>query len=444
MDNVDFIELSKVCYLEKGKTGLMKAKKGKYPLVATGKDRRTCDTYQFDAKAVCVPLVSSTGHGHASLKYIHYQEGKFALGTILVALIPKDENILNAKFLHLYLSRLKDTLLVPLMSGAANVTLTVTKLKKVKIPLLSINKQLKIVSLFNRINNEHVILLNELQTQQTLLKKLRQAILQEAIEGKLTASWREKNPNIESASVLLEKIKAEKEELIKAKKIRKQKPLPPINKDEIPFNIPENWVWCRVGELIYDTSGGKSPKCQNNTVKNNEWGVIKTTAIQDMYFDENMNKVLPNTFDILEHYIIHNGDLLITRAGPINRVGIVCEVEKLTKNLILSDKTIRINHNKRLVLSKFIQYILSSYTVKKNMKSYMTGMADSQVNISQNNMKNFIMVLAPLQEQKQIVKKIESLFKLCDKLEEQIKSSKESSEKLMQSVLREAFEVEEK
>ena len=66
----------------------------------------------------------------------------------------------------------------------------------------------------------------EIETQQTLLKKLRQSILQEAIEGKLTTSWREQNPDIESASVLLEKIKAEKEQLIKDKKIKKQKPLP--------------------------------------------------------------------------------------------------------------------------------------------------------------------------------------------------------------------------
>ncbi|HIP02763.1 MAG TPA: hypothetical protein EYG75_04550, partial [Campylobacterales bacterium] len=126
MSKWDFIELSELCDLEKGKTGLMKAVPGEYPLVATGKERRTCDSYQFDTKAVCIPLVSSTGHGHASLKYVHYQEGKFALGTILVAVIPKDENVLNAQFLHLYLSRLKDEILVPLMTGAANVTLTIT------------------------------------------------------------------------------------------------------------------------------------------------------------------------------------------------------------------------------------------------------------------------------------------------------------------------------
>ena len=441
MNKVNFVSLSEVCTLEKGKTGLMKSIPGKYPLVATGKERRTCDTYQFDTKAVCIPLVSSTGHGHASLKYVHYQEGKFALGTILVAVIPKDENVLNAQFLHLYLSRLKDTILVPLMTGAANVTLTVTKLKTVKIPLPPIEEQLNIVSLFNRMDSEQAELTDEISNQQSLLKKLRQSILQDAIEGKLTASWREQNPDVESASLLLEKIKQEKEQLLKEKKIKKQKPLPPIDEDVIPFDVPDSWEWCRIGRLIYDTSGGKSPKCENSSVKGEEWGVIKTTAIQDMFFDETKNKILPNKFDVLEHYIIHNGDLLITRAGPINRVGIVCEVRNLTKNLILSDKTIRMSHNKGFISSSFMQYALSNPIIKKLMENNMTGMADSQVNISQDNMKNFISILAPIEEQKEIVKKIEILFKICDELETQINSSKVNSEILMQTVLKEAFDT---
>jgi type I restriction enzyme S subunit len=398
-----FVELSEVCFLEKGKTGLMKAVAGKYTLVATGKERRTSDTYQFDTKAVCIPLVSSTGHGHASLKYVHYEEGKFALGTILVAVIPKDENVLNAQFLHLYLSRLKDEILVPLMTGAANVTLTVTKLKKVKIPLPSIEKQRTIVSLFNRMDKEQKELTSEIVSQQTLVKKLRQAILQEAMEGKLTASWRKENTDIESASVLLEKIKAEKEKLIEEKKLKKQKVLEPIGASEIAFEVPDGWVWCRLGEIILNTSGGKSPQCDNVPANINDWGVIKTTAIQSMNFNEKENKVLSKNFQVLEQYIIKDGDLLITRAGPMNRVGIVCEVKKMRKKLILSDKTIRLAYSKDYINATFLQYMLSSDILKKSMKKYMTGMAESQVNISQDNMKNFTAVLAPLQEQKQIV-----------------------------------------
>ena len=102
----------------------------------------------------------------------------------------------------------------------------------------------------------------ELTHQQTLLKKLRQQILQEAIEGKLTADWRKQNPNIEPANELLARIQTEKAQLIKDKKIKKQKPLPPISEDEKPFALPEGWVWCRLGD-ISEVKVGATPAREN-------------------------------------------------------------------------------------------------------------------------------------------------------------------------------------
>src|SRR5665811_1866042 len=107
--------LKDICSITKGATGIMKAIQGKYPLVALSDERRSHNEFQFDANAVIVPLISSTGHGHASMKRVHYQEGKFALGSILCAVIPNDENQLNAKYLHLYLQQFKESLLVSLM-----------------------------------------------------------------------------------------------------------------------------------------------------------------------------------------------------------------------------------------------------------------------------------------------------------------------------------------
>jgi len=199
---VDFVQLKALCAFEKGTTGLAKAEPGEYPLVTTGAERKSCDTYQFDTNAVCIPLVSSTGHGHASLKNVHYQEGKFALGSILVALTSKDEEKLDIQFLHLYLSQLKDEVLVPLMTGAANVALSVKKIQSIEIPLPTIGRQREIVERFKSIVIEEDELKTELTHQQTLLKKLRQQILQEAIEGKLTADWRAQNPDVEPASEL--------------------------------------------------------------------------------------------------------------------------------------------------------------------------------------------------------------------------------------------------
>lgn len=91
--------------------------------------------------------------------------------------------------------------------------------------------------------------------REDLLKSVKQAILQQAIQGKLTEDWRKQNPNIEPASELLKRIKAEKEKLIKEKKLRKERPLPPITQEEIPFELPDDWVWCRLGEIITLISG---------------------------------------------------------------------------------------------------------------------------------------------------------------------------------------------
>ncbi len=110
---------------------------------------------------------------------------------------------------------------------------------------------------YNGINLNNIQI--ETSAQQSLLKQLKQTILQEAIEGKLTAKWRAKNPDIGKAKELLEQIKRKKEKLIKDKKIKASKPLPPINEDEIPFDIPQNWEWCRTDDICFSISSGSTP-----------------------------------------------------------------------------------------------------------------------------------------------------------------------------------------
>ncbi len=109
--------------------------------------------------------------------------------------------------------------------------------------------------LYNKLINSQEasnVLDAELKNQLELLKKLRQQLLQDAVQGKLV----EQNPKDEPASELLKRIKAEKEKLIAEKKLKKEKELPPIKPEEIPFEIPENWVWCRLGDLCTELLGG--------------------------------------------------------------------------------------------------------------------------------------------------------------------------------------------
>ena len=142
--------IEEVCHIEKGKTPIQKAIPGGYPMVVTTTERKSCDTYQFDAKAVCVPLVSSRGHGVASLNHVYYQEGKFALGNILCAIIPKNEEQVFPKYLYYYFEQTKDYTLVPLMKGGANVALHMNDVEKVKVPIPSLKEQKRIVDTLDR------------------------------------------------------------------------------------------------------------------------------------------------------------------------------------------------------------------------------------------------------------------------------------------------------
>ena len=166
-DGVEYKRLEECCTLVKGKTPIQKAEPGEYPLVVTTSERRTCSTYQFDKPTVCIPLISSRGHGVASLNSVYYQEGKFALGNILCGVTPNDEDYLSAKFLFEYLNYKKDTLLVPLMKGGANVSMTVDSLKRVSVPVPPMQVQSEIVGILNGFTNLLMELTAELTARKT-------------------------------------------------------------------------------------------------------------------------------------------------------------------------------------------------------------------------------------------------------------------------------------
>lgn len=147
------VKIKDVCSYEKGKFPTQKTPDGPYPFVVTAEKRKTSDEYQFDGKAVCVPLISSTGHGHASMKRIHYQEGKFALANLLFALFAKDESQLSMKYLYHILSPKLKELFVPLMKGTANVGMKMSDAVEVEFPLPPLDKQLEIVQQIEKQKN---------------------------------------------------------------------------------------------------------------------------------------------------------------------------------------------------------------------------------------------------------------------------------------------------
>lgn len=145
---------------------------------------------------------------------------------------------------------------------------------QVRIPTLA--EQQQIANRLARISDKHIAAMSEIAHQETLLAQLKQAILHEAIQGKLMADWRQENPAVEPASQLLERIRREKQRLVAKKKIRREKPLPPIAPEEIPFEIPERWAWCRFAEI-----GILSPR--NNESDSKDASFIPMSLIPSEY-----------------------------------------------------------------------------------------------------------------------------------------------------------------
>ena len=417
------VYLKDICEFEKGSTGLAKAIPGEYFLVTTGANHRTCESFQFNTKAVCIPLVSSTGHGHASLKNVHYQEGKFALGTILVALTAKDPNILDIQFLHLYLFQLKDVILVPLMSGAANVALSVTKIKNIKIPLPSITRQQEIVSQFKSIVREEDELKSELIHQKTLLKKFRQQILQDAIEGKLTIAWREQNPDVEPASELLARIKEEKDQQIKNQKIKNQKLLPIIKEEEKAFYLPERWVWCRYQDIA---------EIASNLV--NPFDNYDLPHIAPNNIEKNTGKLLPYNSAredeiISGKHLFFEGQLLYSKVRPqLNKVTFAPCEGLCSADMYPINSYIEPTYLQNIMLSEYFLREVNKFDNRVKMPK-----------INQKQLNGIVIPVAPLSEQKAIIRKIKKLLIICDHLETKVLNNQEHTSKLMQAVLKEAF-----
>src|SRR5690554_6305059 len=250
------VKIKDICHVIKGETGITKAIPGDYPMVTLAEERKTHNEFQFDCKAVIIPLVSSTGHGHASMKRIHFQEGKFALGSILCALVPKKEKEYVPEYLYHILDLGKERIFVPLMKGMANVSLPMNRIKAVEINLPPYEEQLRLAEIYQEVSKNIDLLKNETIKQKDYIPKLRQSILQMAVQGKLTARWREENPDVESVTDLYEKIKIENEEIKSKYNLRNQKTLLEISEDEKLFQTPDSWAWFRLGKLFYTTSGG--------------------------------------------------------------------------------------------------------------------------------------------------------------------------------------------
>jgi type I restriction enzyme S subunit len=278
------------------------------------------------------------------------------------------------------------------------------------------------------INNQE--LLKELWLQEENLTKLRQSILQDTIQGKITKEWREQNQNIEPAIELLKKIKSEKEKLVKVNKIKEEKTFRKITKDEIPFEIPETWEWCRMQDLCPNISSGSTPP--KHEFKDEGIPYLKVFNIRNQNIDLNYKSQFVSKeyhSNKLKRSILEPGDVIMNIVGP-----------PLGKTAIIPNDFDEWNCNQAIVFFKPIlrktnQWIYTFLLSEDYLKRIELIGTAGQDNISITKSKNIEIPLPPFEEQKEIVKKVNQLLLNCDNLKQEIIASIGNSEKLMQSVL---------
>jgi len=316
--------------------------------------------------------------------------------------------------------------------GTVRQALRFEDLCKIELAIPDYEEQLDFFKRIEETEIESSEISTELTHQLDIVKQLRQAFLREAMQGKLVPQDEKDEP----ASVLLEKIKVEKEHLIKEKKIKKQKTLPPITPDEIPFEIPENWVWCRLGELCNIKSGKRihAADYRKEGIPFLRSGEIGTLGRGDkvtnpLFISEKKYSEIKTKFGIPKP-----GDILIACiGGSIGNTWVVDDREFYFKdgNLVLieSDEDLE---------TSFLLYYLKSPFFWSNTILNATDSSYNALTIIKLNNAEF--PLPPFSEQQRIVAKLDDLMASCDALEASIKESQQQNELLLQQVLRESLE----
>lgn len=299
----------------------------------------------------------------------------------------------------------------------------------VNIPT-DIKDQREVVKVLNNRNSKVDGISAELSHQLTLVKKLRQQLLQDAVQGKLV----EQNPKDEPASELLKKIKAEKSKLIAEKKLKKEKESPSITPDEIPFEIPENWVWCRLGEIctkITDGFHNTPPKVSEGIpyiaatqVKSDKIDWENCNYVEEKYHRELFVKAYPQ-----------KGELLVVNIGAGCGTPAIIDVdfEFSFKNTAI------LKFNQNLISNKLLFYY---FLLRKEEIYAELTKGGLQPFLSLKILNEIDFPLPPIEEQNRIVQKLDDLMQYCNELEESIKQSESQNEKLLQQVLREALRKE--
>jgi type I restriction enzyme S subunit len=341
-----------------------------------------------------------------------YSEDEEALATIHYSSYEFDSDSISIEFLIWFFKSPEFiNLLKTQVSGGIKTELKPKDILPLKIRLPSLSEQINIAKSLNGFQNNYLRVQSEISYQMTLIKKLRKAILDEAFKGELTTDWRLTQADEEQSVSLLEQIEVERADANLKKKQREKSELFMVSPEEMPFPIPKNWAWCRLGQIVSFSSGDGLTSAQ---MAGGEIPVFGGNGI--------------NGF--------HNKANIDSEQIVVGRVGANCgAVHKTPKRAWVTDNAFITTYSNSCLNTDFLFYLLKFLNL--NQLSY----DGSQPVISGKRVYPLPTPLPPLLEQVEIARKVSALMLMCDSIEIQIQDSGEISKGLYQSALQEAFLV---
>ena len=242
-------------------------------------------------------------------------------------------------------------------------------------------------------------------------QELKNSILQLAIQGKLV----EQRPEEGTAQELYAQIQAEKQRLIKEGKLKKEKPLPEITEDEKPFEIPEGWMWVRLGQLYPILNGDRGKNYPAKSKLSSE-GIPFISALnlngKTVVKDDRLLCLSDEQYHKLGNGKLQKGDMVVCIRGSLGKHGVF----PFEKGAIASSLVVLRNYFERFLCQEFLDLYLDSPLFFSEIKKYDNGTA--QPNLAARSLERFLFPLPPLAEQKRIVAKIEELLPLVDRYEQ--------------------------
>jgi type I restriction enzyme S subunit len=356
---------------------------------------------------------------------------------------------ISNKYIFYYL-KYNEPELLNIGQGGAQKNISQRILKEFPFKLPPLNEQKRIVAKLDSIMPRIDSVKERLEKIPVILKRFRQSVLTAAVTGKLTEKWREEHPDVESAEVLLERIREERlkryeKECEEAKKKGERKPnkLPSnINYRDFDIDLPEKWIGTSPEHLASPDKyalaiGPFGSNLKVSDYVENGVPIVFVKNIKSENFLKDRKYVSKEKAAELSQHIVKSGDLLITKMGT--PPGDCCIYHDLEDAIITSD-CLKFSTWNEFVESKFYKVVINSNIVRRQLIEITQGVA--QQKISLERFKSITLPLPPLEEQKEIVRQVDKLFALADKVEDHYKKAKLRVDKLSQSVLAKAFRGE--